>query len=178
MTDTGGHKVGEGPTDFMEFAVASSGRLFRTACLLTADWHLAEDLVQETLAKMYRSWRRIDRAGAPVAYAHTVLVRTFLSQRRRRSSGERPVEQLPEAVQSADDAELRLTLLDGLRRIPAKERAVLVLRYWEDLSEVETAEILGCSVGTVKSLGSRGLAQLRSVLRPGVVTAKGASDDR
>jgi RNA polymerase sigma-70 factor (sigma-E family) len=164
MTDTGGHKVGEGPTDFMEFAVASSGRLFRTACLLTADWHLAEDLVQETLAKMYRSWRRIDRAGAPVAYAHTVLVRTFLSQRRRRSSGERPVEQLPEAVQSADDAELRLTLLDGLRRIPAKERAVLVLRYWEDLSVRETAQVLRVSEGAVRVRSLRALRRLRAEL--------------
>ncbi|WP_406204634.1 sigma factor [Kitasatospora sp. NBC_01560] len=74
--------MGDTPADFLEFAHARSDQLFRTACLLTGDRHLAEDLVQETLAKMYRSWRRIDRSQAPVAYAHTVLVRTFTSYRR------------------------------------------------------------------------------------------------
>ncbi|GAA0659276.1 SigE family RNA polymerase sigma factor [Kitasatospora atroaurantiaca] len=156
--------MGEAPADYLEFATARSGHLFRTACLLTGDWHLAEDLVQETLAKMYRSWRRIDRTASPVAYAHKVLVRTYLSQRRRRSSGERPSDQLPEQAGRADDAELRLTLLDGLAQLRAKDRAVLVLRYWEDRSVEETAAILKLTPGTVRTQSLRALQRLRTVL--------------
>ncbi len=157
--------AGQPDADFLEFASASSGRLLRTAYLLTADWHLAEDLVQETLAKMYRSWRRIERKGATVAYAHTVLVRTFLSQRRLRSSGERPVEHVPEpAGRPAGDAALRVTLLEALARIQAKDRAVLVLRYWEDLSVAETAERLRVSEGAVRVRCVRALRRLRSEL--------------
>nr|WP_202471226.1 SigE family RNA polymerase sigma factor [Streptomyces sp. SID8377] len=148
----------------MEFAVARSGPLFRTACLLTGDWHLAEDLVQETLAKMYRSWWRISRAGAPVAYADTVLVRNFLSQRRRRSSTERPSDRLPDVAEPAQDAELRIALLDGLARMTAKDRAVLVLRYWEDRSVEETAQVLQLSPGAVRARSMRALQRLRALL--------------
>jgi len=156
--------VGEAPADYLEFATARSGHLFRTACLLTGDWHLAEDLVQETLAKMYRSWRRIDRTSTPVAYANKVLIRTYLSQRRRRSSDERPTDRLPEQAGRADDAELRLTLLDGLAQLTAKDRAVLVLRYWEDRSVEETAEILKLTPGTVRTQSLRALRRLRTLL--------------
>jgi DNA-directed RNA polymerase specialized sigma24 family protein len=99
--------VAEPPADYLEFAAARSRHLFRTACLLTGDWHMAEDLVQETLAKMYRSWRRIDRTEAPVAYANTVLVHLFLSQRRRRSSDEYPSDNLPEPAGRSEDPEFR-----------------------------------------------------------------------
>ncbi|KOV90737.1 RNA polymerase sigma24 factor [Streptomyces sp. NRRL WC-3723] len=148
----------------MEFAAVRSGPLFRTACLLTGDWHLAEDLVQETLAKMYRSWRRISRAESPVAYADTVLVRSFLSQRRRRSSTERPSDRLPDAAAPARDAELRMALLDGLARMSAKDRAVLVLRYWEDRSVEETAQVLQLSPGAVRARSMRALERLRALL--------------
>ena len=154
----------EAPADYLEFAVARSGPLFRTACLLTGDWHLAEDLVQETLAKMYRSWRRISRAQSPVAYADTVLVRTFLSQRRRRSSTERPSDRLPDAAGPARDAELRIALLDGLARMTTKDRAVLVLRYWEDRSVEETAQVLQLSPGAVRTRSMRALERLRALL--------------
>ncbi|MEV7815328.1 SigE family RNA polymerase sigma factor [Streptomyces flaveolus] len=156
--------MGEAPADYLEFAAVRSGPLFRTACLLTGDWHLAEDLVQETLAKMYRSWRRISRAESPVAYADTVLVRSFLSQRRRRSSTERPSDRLPDAAAPARDAELRMTLLDGLARMSAKDRAVLVLRYWEDRSVEETAQVLQLSPGAVRARSMRALERLRALL--------------
>ncbi|MFF3911511.1 SigE family RNA polymerase sigma factor [Streptomyces sp. NPDC001848] len=154
----------EAPADYLEFAAARSGPLFRTACLLTGDWHLAEDLVQETLAKMYRSWRRISRVESPVAYADTVLVRTFLSQRRRRSSTERPSDRLPDGAGPAQDAELRMTLLDGLARMTAKDRAVLVLRYWEDRSVEETSQVLHLSPGAVRAQSMRALQRLRALL--------------
>ncbi|MFE6750389.1 SigE family RNA polymerase sigma factor [Kitasatospora purpeofusca] len=156
--------MGDTPADFLEFAHARSEQLFRTACLLTGDRHLAEDLVQETLAKMYRSWRRIDRTHAPVAYAHTVLVRTFTSYRRRRSAQERPVERLPEGAETGGDPELRLTLLDGLARLAPKERAVLVLRYWEDRSVEETARMMQLTPGAVRTRSLRALQKLRAVL--------------
>ncbi|MEK2491853.1 SigE family RNA polymerase sigma factor [Kitasatospora purpeofusca] len=156
--------MGDTPADFLEFAHARSDQLFRTACLLTGDRHLAEDLVQETLAKMYRSWRRIDRTHAPAAYAHTVLVRTFTSYRRRRSAQERPVERLPEGAEDRGDPELRLTLLDGLARLAPKERAVLVLRYWEDRSVEETARMMQLNPGAVRTRSLRALQKLRAVL--------------
>ncbi|MEU1706219.1 SigE family RNA polymerase sigma factor [Streptomyces sp. NPDC005706] len=154
----------EAPADYLEFAIARSGPLFRTACLLTGDWHLAEDLVQETLAKMFRSWRRVSRAGSPVAYADTVLVRTFLSQRRRRSSTERPSDRLPDAAGPARDAELRMALLDGLARMTSRDRAVLVLRYWEDRSVEDTAQVLRMSPGAVRAQSKRALQRLRTLL--------------
>ncbi|MFF1873495.1 SigE family RNA polymerase sigma factor [Streptomyces sp. CB03911] len=157
--------MGDTPADFLEFAHARSDQLFRTACLLTGDRHLAEDLVQETLAKMYRSWSRIDRTQAPVAYAHTVLARTFVSHRRRRSARERPVGSLPEdAAGVLDDPELRLTLLDGLARLPPKDRVVLVLRYWEDRPVEETARMLQIGQGAVRTRSLRALAKLRHTL--------------
>ncbi|GAA1178553.1 RNA polymerase sigma-70 factor (sigma-E family) [Kitasatospora gansuensis] len=156
--------MGEAPADFMEFAHACSGQLFRTACLLTGDWHLAEDLVQETLAKMYRSWRRIDRTEAPVAYAHTVLTRTFISQRRLRRSGERPTGELPEPVGHLEDPALRIALLGALAQLSVKDRTVLVLRYWEDRSAEETAQLTGMSVGSVRVRSLRARERLRQVL--------------
>ncbi|MEZ0091389.1 SigE family RNA polymerase sigma factor [Streptacidiphilus sp. EB129] len=157
----------EAPADYLEFAAARSGHLFRTACLLTGDWHLAEDLVQETLGKMYRSWRRLSRVDSPVAYAHTVMVRTYLSQRRRRSSTERPSERLPEQSGPGEDTALRLTLIDGLAQLSTRDRAVLILRYWEDRSVEETAHALRLSPGAVRSQSMRALQRLRTLLGEG-----------
>jgi RNA polymerase sigma-70 factor (sigma-E family) len=159
--------IGRGRADrqgeYLEFAAARTPQLYRSACLLASgDTHLAEDLVQETLGRMYASWgRRIDN---PAAYAHTVLVRTFLTHQRRRSSGERPTGELPDSAQHAGDPELRLTLLQALGRLSAKDRAVLVLRYWEDRSTEETAEALRSTSGAVRTQSSRALARLRAVL--------------
>ncbi|MYW70323.1 SigE family RNA polymerase sigma factor [Streptomyces sp. SID8379] len=154
---------------FREFAEARAGQLFRSACLLTSgDVHLAEDLVQETLGRMYVVWGRpAVRGGNPAAYAQTVLVRAFLAHQRRRSTGERPTEELPEpagGTGGGGDASLRLTLLDALRRLPPKDRAVVVLRYWEDRSIEETADVLHLSSAAVRTRCSRALARLRDQL--------------
>ncbi|TDC51406.1 SigE family RNA polymerase sigma factor [Jiangella ureilytica] len=148
----------------MEFATSCSGRLFRTAWLLTGDWHLAEDLVQETLGKVYRAWTRRSRPDDPAAYARTTLVRTFITQRRRRGSSERPTDSLPEIAVPETDVALRVTLIEALARLDAKDRVVLVLRYWEDRSVEETAAELGLSAGAVRSRCFRALNRLRAVL--------------
>lgn len=155
--------------EYLEFAAGRSGHLFRSACLLTSgDTHLAEDLVQETLGRMYVTWRRIAKIENPAAYAQTVLVRTYLSHRRRRSSRESPTGELPDAPDThgpADgDATLRITLLDALGRLAPKDRAVLVLRYWEDRSIEETAAAMRSSSSAVRSRSVRALAKLRELL--------------
>jgi RNA polymerase sigma-70 factor (sigma-E family) len=151
---------------FVEFAAARSGALFRTAWLLTGDWHLAEDLVQETFGRLFPRWAKVARAEQPAAYAHTVLVRLFLSQRRRRSSHERPTEHLDQAAGSVEDADvgLRVLLLDALNRLDRIDRAVLVLRYWEDLDAPTTASLVGMTPAAVRSRSSRALVRLRDVL--------------
>ncbi|MFG3530089.1 SigE family RNA polymerase sigma factor [Streptomyces sp. NPDC047917] len=152
---------------FREFAAARMGHLFRSACLLTSgDTHLAEDLVQETLGRMYVVWGRPSKLGNPAAYAQTVLVRAFLAHQRRRSAGERPSDEIPEVPQAAaqGDTPLRLTLLDALRTLPAKDRAVVVLRYWEDRSVTETADVLDLSSAAVRTRSTRALARLRAQL--------------
>ncbi|MQS12280.1 SigE family RNA polymerase sigma factor [Streptomyces kaniharaensis] len=156
---------------FLELVSSRTGHLYRSACLLTSgDTHQAEDLVQETLSRMYVLWRRSAWTGGrsridnPAAYAHTVMVRTFLAQQRRRSSTERPTGDLPEPEGREADSTLRLTLLDALGRMPPKDRAVLVLRYWEDRSVEETAEVLRASSGAVRSRTTRALARMRILL--------------
>ncbi|MFI6038515.1 SigE family RNA polymerase sigma factor [Streptomyces sp. NPDC051315] len=154
--------------EFMEFAAGRSGHLHRSACLLTSgDTHLAEDLVQETLSRMYTLWGRMARIDNPAAYAQTVLVRTFLTHRRRYSATERPAAVLPDSVPpdgGADDPALRLALLQALRELPPKDRAVVVLRYWEDRSVEETADAMNVSSAAVRSRSSRALAKLRERL--------------
>ncbi|GKQ37614.1 RNA polymerase sigma24 factor [Streptomyces sp. A012304] len=151
----------------MEFAAGRAGHLHRSACLLTSgDTHLAEDLVQETLSRMYALWGRMSRIDNPAAYAQTVLVRTFLTQRRRYSAAERPLAELPDGPdpQYGGDPALRLALLQALRELPPQDRAVVVLRYWEDRSVEETAEAMNVSSTAVRSRSSRALAKLRARL--------------
>ncbi|MFK0291246.1 SigE family RNA polymerase sigma factor [Streptomyces sp. NPDC090442] len=149
-----------------EFAVARAGHLYRSACLLTAgDTHLAEDLVQETLGRLYARWGRVSRTENPAAYAQTVLTRTFLAHQRRRSSTERATDVLPDRPDATgDDPALRLTLLDALGQLPAKDRAVVVLRYWEDRSIAETADALNASSAAVRTRCVRALGRLRELL--------------
>jgi RNA polymerase sigma-70 factor (sigma-E family) len=151
---------------YLEFAGARAGELFRSACLLAGgDTHLAEDLVQETLGRMFVVWGRMSRVDNPAAYAQTVLVRTFLTHRRRRSSGERPSAELPERPAGGQgDAALRVALLDALARLAPKDRAVLVLRYWEDRSIEETAAVLESTTGAVRTRSTRALERLRAEL--------------
>ncbi|MFD3992137.1 SigE family RNA polymerase sigma factor [Streptomyces sp. NPDC058548] len=152
--------------EFLQFAAARTGPLFRSACLLTSgDTHLAEDLTQETLGRMYAQWGRMARIGNPAAYAQTVLVRTFLSHQRRRSATERPLGELPDrAPDNGEDPALRIALLDALAGLAAKDRAVVVLRYWEDRSIEETADALHVSSAAVRTRSVRALAKLRERL--------------
>ncbi|MEU6353847.1 SigE family RNA polymerase sigma factor [Streptomyces sp. NPDC047072] len=151
--------------EYAEFAAARAGHLYRSACLLTAgDTHLAEDLVQEALGRIYVRWGRISRVGNPAGYAQTVLVRAFLTHQRRRSSTERTTDVLPEVTAAGVDTPLRLTLLDALARLPAKDRAVVVLRYWEDRSVEETAGAMNASAAAVRTRCTRALKQLRGLL--------------
>ncbi|MER6250043.1 SigE family RNA polymerase sigma factor [Streptomyces sp. NPDC001584] len=153
---------------FREFAAGRSGPLYRSACLLVGgDTRLAEDLVRETLGRMYQRWGRISRIDNPAAYAQTVLVRVFLTHRRRRPAGERPVGEHPDrgAPAPADgDPALRPTLLEALGRLEPKDRAVLVLRYWEDRSVEETADAMNASSAAVRTRTSRALDRLREQL--------------
>ncbi len=151
---------------YRQFAMSRSPALYRSACLMTSgDTHLAEDLVQETLSRMYTVWSRKRCIDNPDAYAKTVLVRAYLTHRRRRSSGEQPAPWLPERpADDRGDSSLRITLLQALAGLPRKDRAVLVLRFWEDLSIEETAEAMRTSSSAVRSRTSRALAKLRTQL--------------
>ncbi|MEU9129505.1 SigE family RNA polymerase sigma factor [Kitasatospora sp. NPDC048540] len=151
--------------DFLEFAAARGRHLIRTAFLLTGgDGYLAEDLVQETLARIYLRWRRIAALDNPAAYAQTALVNTFLSHRRRRSSTEHVTDRFAEVATAPEDPALRLTLLRALAELSAPDRAVLVLRYWEDRSVEETAAALRLGPTAVRSRSSRALARMRAAL--------------
>jgi RNA polymerase sigma-70 factor (sigma-E family) len=150
--------------EFIEFATAASPRLRRTAFLLCGNWHTAEDLTQTTLAKMFVSWRRISRRDAVYAYADRTLVNTYLADARRKRAGELLGGWLPERPAAPQTPELRIVMLDALATLPPRARVVVVMRYWADLSVDQTAELLGCSPGNVKSQSARALDKLRAVL--------------
>jgi RNA polymerase sigma-70 factor (sigma-E family) len=146
---------------FAEFVTMRSSRLLRTAYLLTRDWASAEDLLQTSLVKAWGVWKRIE--DNPEAYVRKIIVNTYASWWRRRSYGElpaaQPIERAGENPHDAVDA--RDQLWRALGRLPRRQRAVVVLRYFEDLSEAQAAEALGVTVGTVKSQTARALAALR-----------------
>jgi RNA polymerase sigma-70 factor (sigma-E family) len=145
---------------FDEFVATRSQALLRTAYLLTGDHGLAEDLLQTALAKSWFAWARID--GPPEPYVRRVLATTYATWWRRRWRGERPTGDLPDRPAAAGrSVEDRDALWRALATLPRRQRAVVVLRYWEDLSEAETAAALGVSTGTVKSQASKALATLR-----------------
>lgn len=150
--------------EFVEFAEAMSPRLRRTAFLLCGDWHTAEDLAQTTLEKMFGSWRRIRRQEAVHAYATRTLTNTYLAHKRLKHTGELAAGWFPEPSVQASEVEERMMVLDALATLPPRGRAVVVLRYWEDLSVEQVADMLGCSTGNVKSLSARALDKLRAVL--------------
>jgi RNA polymerase sigma-70 factor (sigma-E family) len=165
---------------FVEFAGAVRGRLRRTAYLLCGDWEQASDLVQEGLIRVYVAWPRLTRAGREYAYAHRTVVNAFLDHARRRSSTEVPAEPDRERSSGQDVAEsvaLRTSLMSALADLPPRQRACVVLRYFDDLSVADTAAVLGCSEGTVKSQTSRALTSLRLTLESppvGGLTTEGA----
>ncbi|MFF5052890.1 SigE family RNA polymerase sigma factor [Micromonospora sp. NPDC000663] len=149
--------------EFVEFAQAAGGRLRDAAFLMCRDWHLAQDLTQTTLAKVYANWRRVRRADDPHAYARKILVRCVIDQQRRRSSQELAVSRPPERAEE-HPAELRMTLLDAIATLPPRDRAIVVLRYWDDLSVETVAEAVGVSIAVVKSQSMRSLSRLRDLL--------------
>ncbi|MDZ5441822.1 SigE family RNA polymerase sigma factor [Micromonospora sp. 4G57] len=149
--------------EFREFVAARSGALLRTAYLLAGDWATAEDLLQTALTKTYLAWKRLGGIEAIEPYARRVLVNTSTSWWRRRWHGERPTDVLPERA-GVDEIEQQLdrdALWRHLSALPARQRAVLVLRFYEDMSEAQTAALLEISPGTVKSQTSRALSTLR-----------------
>jgi RNA polymerase sigma-70 factor (sigma-E family) len=138
---------------FREFVLARQQSLMRTAYLLMGDAHLAEDLLQSVLSKVVGQWSKLSRSGNPEAYTRKALVNQYISWRRRH----RP--ELPSAHPPLD----RIVLRQALAKLGRKQRAVIVLRFWEDLTEAQTADVLGCSIGTVKSQTHRALARLREI---------------
>ncbi|MGW1030245.1 SigE family RNA polymerase sigma factor [Streptomyces sp. NPDC002577] len=151
--------------EFQDFVRARWSRLVRTAYLLTGDVHHAEDLTQTALAKAYRSWRRVSRSDSPEAYVRRMLVSCNSDRFRKRRVTEALTAAPPEVAgrdEAVSWADERSALLAALAELPPRQRAVVVMRYWEDLSEAEVAEVLGCSPGTVKSQASKGLAKLRT----------------
>jgi RNA polymerase sigma-70 factor (sigma-E family) len=153
--------VDAGAADFEAYVAARSARLLRTAYLLTQDHGVAEDLVQIALAKAWFSWSRIESSD-PEPYVRKVLVNTYSSWRRGWKI-ERTIADLPEtaAPPPSSSSDERADIWAALRRLPRRQRAVIVLRFYEDLTEVETARLMDCSVGTVKSQTSKALAKLR-----------------
>lgn len=168
--------------EFREFVAARSGALLRTAYLLAGDWATAEDLLQTALTKTYLAWKRLGGIEAIEPYARRVMVNTSTSWWRRRWHGERPTEVLPERA-GVDEIEQQLdrdVLWRHLRALPSRQRAVLVLRFYEDMSEAQIAAMLEISPGTVKSQTSRALATLRRRLgeRATLELAEGAAEAR
>jgi RNA polymerase sigma-70 factor (sigma-E family) len=159
--------------EFVEFAVAASPRLRRMAFLLCGDWHTAEDLVQTALAKVFVSWRKVRRQDAAHAYAARTLINTYLAEKRLKRAGEVLTDKLPEHPAEPLGLETRMVVLDALATLPPRSRAVVVLRYWADLSVEQAADVLGCSPGNVKSQSARALDKLRTVL--GDITAESGS---
>ena len=150
--------------EFAEFAEGASPQLRRMAFLLCGDWHTAEDLVQTTLAKVFVSWRTIRRRDALRAYAARTLVNTYLANKRSKRATEIVTDRLPECPVEPQALETRMVVLGALATLPPRARAVVVLRFWEDLSVEQVAAVLGCSPGNVKSQTARALGKLRAVL--------------
>lgn len=154
--------------EFAEYFAAKRDFARRSAFLLCGDWHRADDLAQTAFVALHRTWHRIRDRPAVDAYLRKTLVRAAIDESRRPWRRERQVDQLPEPTPTEgrldDQVAARTDLINGLRHVPPKQRAVLVLRYFEGLDVAAVAEALGCSEGNVKSQTARGLAKLRAVL--------------
>lgn len=151
---------------YADFVAARSTSMFRTAYLVIGDYQLAEDLLQESLVKVYVAWPRLHDPGKAEAYTRRVIVTTAISWRRRRSFHEPPTADVPETVvlDETEGVTGHDELWSELRLLPPRQRAAVVLRFCEDLSEAQTAELMGCAVGTVKRHVSVALGKLRAHL--------------
>ncbi|GAA2599222.1 SigE family RNA polymerase sigma factor [Winogradskya consettensis] len=152
---------------YREYVGANLDRLRRTAYLLCGDWHLADDLTSTVLVKLLRHWKRASEMEHLDAYTRRMLLSAWLDERRRPWRRESFTDRLPERPAAGLDTDQRLDVLSLLARLPPRRRAVLVLRYFCDLSVAETAQALGCSEGTVKSHAARALETLRAGLKEG-----------
>ncbi len=152
-----------GDPAFHEYVTSRSGSLLRMAYLLTRNRADAEDLVQAALAKTYQAWDRIEDRGAVDGYVRRAMVNTHISWWRRRRVEEYPTDEIPDqpVIDHAGDSEVQDALRRAIERLPQRMRAAVVLRYYEDMSEAEIANVLGVSLGTVKSTVSRAVAKLR-----------------
>lgn len=152
--------------DFAEFVGARWASLYRLAYLLAASSTGAEDLLQTTLEKAYMNWPRISKMGFPEAYVRRMLANTLVSSRRRAWIGEQPYDALPESAAASEEVPVldRSLLWPLVCALPDRQRAVIVLRYYEDLSEAQIADALGCAAGTVKSQSSTAIGALRRAL--------------
>lgn len=148
--------------DFTAFVHGTGAQLERAALLLTGDHHLAEDLTQATYAKVYAAWRRI--SDDPLAYARKTLLHTYISHRRLRRNSEQPVDWTQDRPTRGSDADLRIDVLHALATLRALDRAVVVLRYWEDPSVADTAIDLDISEDAVRTRARRALQRLRPIL--------------
>lgn len=151
------------PDGFRDFVHSSSPQLLRTAWLLTGDWHRAEDLVQAALVKALPRWDRLTRRDKPDLYVRKIILNSYLSWRRRRASTEIILDLIPDLPAPDNrDVDLHADVIAAVRTLPPRQRAVIALRYFDDLAETDTATVLGCSVGTVKSHTARALTALRA----------------
>lgn len=150
---------------FVEFASGAARSLRRTAYLITGDWHRADDVVQDALVKLYVAWPRLTRSGAFPTYARRAVVTSAIDQGRRPWRREHAVDGAgayePDRHDRMQEVEDRLMIIDALAELPPRQRATVVLRYYDELSVDETAQVLGCTTGTVKSQTARGLDALR-----------------
>jgi RNA polymerase sigma-70 factor (sigma-E family) len=155
--------VGMQAVKFEDFAGVRGQALQRFGYLLTGDWALAEDLLQTALARAYPRWSRIE-SDNPEAYVRKIMVNAWSSWRRRRWRGEVPTSALPDSAgpDLYTDADRREAVRAALAGLPARQRAVVILRYHQDLSEQQVAQLLGISPGTVKSQAAKALARLRA----------------
>jgi RNA polymerase sigma-70 factor (sigma-E family) len=149
---------------FRAFAWSRRPSLRRTAYLMCGDWHQADDLVQTALVKLYVAWRRVRSGDQPDAYVRRILTRCYLDERRRPWRRESPVATIDDMPGESRATEDLMDLQTALARLPARQRATLVLRYWADASVAQTADALECSEGTVKSQTARAIAALRQQL--------------
>jgi RNA polymerase sigma-70 factor (sigma-E family) len=153
--------------EFTAYFAASSARLRRTAFLICGDWQHAEDAVQNAMVKLYGAWAKVRDRESLDGFVRTTLVRGLIDEGRRPWRRERSVEVLPDhadAGSSRSGSDDRMTMLNALAKVPPRQRAVLVLRFYEDCDVAEAARLLACSEGTVKSQTARGLARLRELL--------------
>ncbi|MFB7673718.1 SigE family RNA polymerase sigma factor [Kitasatospora purpeofusca] len=159
-----GAKKAERDAEFNAFVTGAWPRLMRTAFLLTGERYLAEDVVQTALERTYAAWGRVTKADEPYAYVRRIVINEH-ARRFRRRVPEQLVNAVPERTGPDGFARLdeRAALLEALGTLPPGQRQAVVLRYWEDLSESQAAAAMGCSVGTVKSQASKGIAKLREL---------------